>query len=205
MAISYYKDIYNVLCKKYPNRKIYVISDHHFYHSNIISYQRPEFSDVFEMNEYIINKHNSVVGKDDIVIFLGDFCFKKSAIKGFLDQMNGHKYLLLGNHDCEDLIKCYGSLGFEGIFTNPVKINNMYLSHYPLQKDELDTVNFELLVKEFNKSEGINFHGHVHTNEVGSYPFTNVCCEAQNYEPLLIGYTEGIIQSDDFTTCNKFF
>ena len=197
MSYSCYKDIYKILCERHPNRKIYVISDHHFYHSNIISYHRTEFDNIFEMHEHIINKHNSIVGSDDIVIFLGDFCFKKAAIKSFLEQMNGHKYLLLGNHDSNDLINCYGKLGFEGIFTNPVKINDAYLSHNPLQKDEMDNVNFQLLVKEFNKSNGFNYHGHIHTCESVNLPFINVCCEAQNYEPLLIGYTENLIQTDD--------
>lgn len=91
MVSSYYKDIYNLLCKRHPNRKIYVISDNHFYHSNIIKYQRTEFNDVIKMNEYIINQHNSIVNNDDIVIFLGDFSFKKSSIKNLLEQMKGHK------------------------------------------------------------------------------------------------------------------
>ncbi len=76
MEFSYYKDIYELLCKRHPNSNIFIISDHHFYHSNIIQYQRPEFNNVMEMNEYIINCHNSVVSSNDIVIFLGDFCLK---------------------------------------------------------------------------------------------------------------------------------
>lgn len=213
MVSSYYKDIYGLLCKRYPNRKIYVISDHHFYHVNIIKYQRSEFSNVMEMNDYIINSHNSVVGVDDIVIFLGDFCFKKAVIKDLLGRMNGHKYLLLGNHDEDNLIRCYGNLGFEGIFTNPVKINDNFLSHYPLKDDELEGINFKLLIKEFNKSNGINYHGHIHTTDIGAKPYANVCCEAQAYKPLLIGYTESptekgndplIINSSDFEDILKF-
>lgn len=197
MISSYYKDIYNILCKRHPNKKIYIISDHHFYHSNIIRYQRPEFSDVKEMNEYIISMHNRVVKEDDIVIFLGDFSFKKSFIKDLLAQMNGHKYLLLGNHDEENLTHCYGNLGFEGIFTNPIKINDKFLSHYPLRENECDGINFKALVKEFNSSNAINYHGHIHTRNIGENPFVNVCCEAQNYKPLLIGYTEKLVRTND--------
>lgn len=197
MEFSYYKDIYELLCKRHPNSGIYIISDHHFYHSNIIQYQRPEFDNVIEMNEHIINCHNSVVGNDDIVIFLGDFCFKKSSRKDLLKQMNGHKYLLLGNHDDEDLIRCYGNLGFEGILINAVKINNKFLSHYPLRPNEFDNLNFNLLIKEFNSSEGINYHGHLHTKNIGENPFVNVCCEAQDYKPLLIGYTKELEKTSD--------
>ena len=66
MLISFCQDIYPMLCKKFPNRKIYLISDHHFYHDKIIKYSR---------NQYIIDSHNEIVNEDDIVIFLGDFCF----------------------------------------------------------------------------------------------------------------------------------
>lgn len=197
MSISYYKDIYALLCKRHPNRKIFVISDHHFYHFNIIKYSREEFNNVWEMNEYIINKHNHVVGSDDIVIFLGDFSFKKSLIKEILDKMNGHKYLIVGNHDSKGLERCYGNLGFEQVFMQPVKIKNDFFSHFPLKQWEVDSLHLELLVQEFEKSSGINYHGHIHTTDVGMFPFVNVCCEAQNYEPLLIGYTEGLLKSAD--------
>lgn len=197
MAISYYKDIYEYLCRKHPNKKIYVISDHHFYHSNIINYERPEFSNVCEMNEHIINSHNSVVSVDDIVIFLGDFSFKKGVIKELLSRMNGHKYLLLGNHDNPKITNFYKEMGFEGIFTSPVKINDNFLSHYPLKNGMLNDTYFKLLVQEFKKSTGINYHGHEHTENPGELPYINVCCESRSYKPLFIGYTEGIIKTTD--------
>lgn len=205
MVFSYYKDIYRLLCKRHPNRKIYVISDHHFYHSNIIQYQRTEFDNVIEMNEYIINQHNSIVESDDIVIFLGDFSFKKSSIKELLEQMNGHKYLLLGNHDENDLTRCYGILGFEGIFTSSVKINDNFLSHYPLYEKQFDDTNFKLLAKEFNNSNGINYHGHIHTKEIGEKPYINVCCEAQGYKPLFIGDTKELLKEEELIINSKHF
>lgn len=198
MAISFYKDIYNLLSKKHPNRKIYIISDHHFFHSNIIQYERSEFNDIFEMNEHIVKEHNQVINSDDVVIFLGDFCFKSKEIKNFLSQMNGHKYLLLGNHDSIDLARRYGSLGLEGVFTTPVKIQDTYLSHQPLDKNASDDIHFKLLVKGFNANpNGYNYHGHIHTTEESIQPYHNVTCEALGYKPLLIGYTGGMLKSDD--------
>lgn len=212
MNISYYKDIYNLLSKRHPNKKIYVISDHHFYHNNIIKYQRQNFQSVIEMNEYIINKHNSFIQPDDIVLFLGDFSFKKSELKNLLTRMNGYKYLLLGNHDNESIINCYGDLGLEGIFTNPVKIKNKFLSHYPLRDNEVDDINFKLLIQEFQNSNGINFHGHLHNNNIESSSFVNVCCEVRNYKPLLIDCTQEtildskplIINSNEFEQILKY-
>lgn len=148
MFTSYCQDIYQMLSKKHPNKKIYIIGDQHLFHTNIINYTRKCFSNVLEMNEYIITSHNETVGKDDIVIFLGDFCFKNSYIKEALEKMNGYKYLILGNHDQETIIKNYHNLGFEGVFTSPVKIKDNYLSHEPLIDGERTDLHFNLVLQK---------------------------------------------------------
>lgn len=198
MLTSFCLDIYQMLCKKYPNRKIYVISDHHFYHRNIIDYTRDMFSDVLEMNEYIIKRHNETVGVDDIVIFLGDFSFKKGLIKELLEKMNGHKYLILGNHDCNDLVKNYSMLGFERVFNSPVKLKDDYLSHEPLIKGEVVDQHFDIVLNEFKKcSSGVNYHGHIHTGD-NSLPsvYKNVACEVIDYKPVMIGRTTKVAEND---------
>ena len=192
MAISYFKDIYNYLSNKYPGKKVYVISDQHFYHGNIINYIRPEFSSVEDMNEHIILKHNEVVRDDDIVIFLGDFCFKNSAISDILKRLKGHKFLLLGNHDGKIYKKRYDEMGFEDVFVYPVKFLDTYLSHYPLlgeKKDETQNAIYYLFEREFKKSDSINYYGHVHDSGVEYNNSVNVTVEHTVYEPKLIGYT----------------
>lgn len=196
MTTSLFTDIYPMLSKKYPNRNIYVIADHHFYHYNIINYTRNNFANVDEMNNYIVNRHNEIVGKDDIVLFLGDFCFKNNCIKEILEKLNGHKFLILGNHDQIELIKNYPVLGLEKVFLNPIKIQNNYFSHEPLIKDEREDIQFQLLVNEFLKcADGKNYHGHIHTKEeIDPNRYQNVTCEALDYKPLLIGKTRLIPQ-----------
>lgn len=190
MSKSICQDIYSILCQKHPNKKIYIIGDQHFYHNNIIEYTRENFHDVTEMNEYIINIHNQTVSKDDIIIFLGDFCFKKHFIKSILSQLNGHKYLILGNHDPKDIIKSYPTLGFEGVFITPVKIKESYLSHEPLQNNEKNELQTQLILNEFVHSpNAINYHGHIHEKENIASNYQNVTCEALDYKPKLIGYT----------------
>ena len=51
------------------------------------------------MNGGLIQNGNRVVGKDDLVFNLGDFAFASNARwKELLSQLNGHHYLILGNH-----------------------------------------------------------------------------------------------------------
>ena len=79
-------------------------SDTHFSHRKIVSEFEPErskkWSSIEEMNEGIIEAHNDLVKKNDDVWFLGDCSFgsEKIGIELFR-RMNGHKNLILGNHD----------------------------------------------------------------------------------------------------------
>jgi calcineurin-like phosphoesterase family protein len=81
---------------------IFVTSDLHFGHRNILKYQSKErpFDDVQEMNEVLIDKWNQVVKPNDEIWNLGDFAFmSKSKILQILPRLNGKKYHIFGNHD----------------------------------------------------------------------------------------------------------
>lgn len=82
--------------------EIFLTSDHHFGHKNILNYQpdtRP-FDSVEEMNEQLVQRHNEVVKPNDVVYMLGDFAFtSQEQIKEYLQRMNGRKYFIYGNHD----------------------------------------------------------------------------------------------------------
>lgn len=83
------------------------IADNHFYHANVIKYDNRPFKDVEEMNVYMISQWNKVVKPEDEVYHLGDFAFGSiEKQKAILDQLNGHKTLILGNHD-KKTAACY--------------------------------------------------------------------------------------------------
>lgn len=83
---------------EYPN--VWLTSDLHFGHGNIIKYCDRPYESVEEMNEDLVVKCNEKVGDDDLVINLGDVGFlKKDKIEFYLSRLKGHKMLLLGNHD----------------------------------------------------------------------------------------------------------
>ena len=195
--MAFCKDIYNMLSRKYPNHKIYLISDEHFFHQNIIEYSRSEFADVDQMNEHIINVHNEAVQPDDIVIFLGDFSFRNGKVSNLLARLNGHKYLIIGNHDKSTIVKTYPTLGFEGVFTMPVRLDNAYLSHEPLLPGQSSNPTFKLIETEFRKTIGAhNYHGHIHEETDFGDKYTNVTCEVLDYKPYFLGKTKGEFEQD---------
>lgn len=81
-------------------QKTFVTSDTHFGHANIIRYCSRPFSNVADMNEGMIERWNRVVGFDDHIYHLGDFAFlQPQEIDAILGRLNGHIFLVPGNHD----------------------------------------------------------------------------------------------------------
>jgi len=145
--------------------KIFIISDTHFHHENIIKYSSRPFKSVEEMDKEIIRRWNNKVGKEDIVIHLGDFALgSEKEAKELKDSLNGTIFLLKGNHDHKMLRKA-GFIIIKGTF----EIGNIIFSHNPLKKEDIP--------KGF-----INVHGHIHEKE--SLHGFNVSVEKMNYEPI---------------------
>jgi len=138
------------------------------------------------MNEYILENYNSMVGKDDICLHLGDLGAglkkRNNEFKDLLKKLNGRKILLKGNHDYFD-DDFYLDAGFEevGIF---LSINGYFLNHYPLDKPSNDYI-----YKEFLKSKAHTIiHGHTHKNIIynDNQKRINVCVELTDFKPILL-------------------
>ncbi len=214
--MEFFKDISDSLAKKYPDKKVYVISDHHFDHKNIINHTRSMFlssdidSSVTDMNNHIITNHNSVVSDDDIVLILGDYSFKTGIerLAELTSNLNGHKFLVLGNHDNLERPDTYLKAGFEDVFLSPIKFNGDYYSHYPLnsKEDRPDTLLYKYLSEEFQKNEsGINFHGHQHELVNNGNREKNTSCELLDYKPLLVGRTKSYLENNNLPYINEEF
>lgn len=75
-------------------------ADPHFGHANIIKYCQRPFASVEEMDRALTERWNAKIGSDDDVWILGDFTMRSGATAlNYLRQLNGHKHLILGNHD----------------------------------------------------------------------------------------------------------
>ena len=115
---------------------IYFSGCHHFQHANIIIHCGRNFINVGQMNRYMIDVHNEIVKPEDTVYMLGDFFWGRNSRSGnsvklesILKQMNGHKHLILGNHD-EFSPFAYVRAGFESVHTS-LMVEDFYLVHDP--------------------------------------------------------------------------
>ena len=114
-------------------RKFY-ISDLHFGHTNCLKFDNRPWFTIEEHDKALIENWNKVVSPGDIVYILGDmfWCRTQEAIR-ILDQLNGQKILIKGNHDrCHDtqFIKRFVKI------TDYLEVDdegrNIVLCHYPI-------------------------------------------------------------------------
>lgn len=117
------------------------------------------------MDETLVNNFNSVVKKEDITYFLGDFSFgKPERILELLNSLNGEIYLLKGNHDKNlDRVK------------NKLPNHVRYLGDYYELKVQDEKMDHEQLVvlchypfAIWNKKHFGSIHLHAHSH--GSLP-----------------------------------
>jgi calcineurin-like phosphoesterase family protein len=175
--------------EKKVNELIYVTSDTHFSHANIIKYCNRPFKNIDEMNYTLIQKWNEVVNEDDEVYHLGDFAFVqrkdnsisyKETLKRHLtyltNKLNGKIHLILGNHDSK--ISTMSSCGFESVQKGPLEMTyegiNCIFSHVPLDNVPVDYV---------------NIHGHIHNTFLPQYIkhyYINISTDITGFKPVLL-------------------
>lgn len=80
--------------------RIYMTSDEHYHHANILKYCSRPFETVEQMDQALIDEHNKVVKDCDTVYHLGDFTFQPiTKVVETLKQLNGSHMFIQGNHD----------------------------------------------------------------------------------------------------------
>lgn len=162
-------------------------SDPHFHHRNMAI--KRGFADETEMNEFIVQEWNKVVGKKDVTRILGDITMEKNNYE-ILNRLNGYKQVILGNHDrpqhIQTLLRYVDSVQSMKYIKDP-EYGKFILTHAPIHPCELEY------------RWPVNIHGHVHENhvktlvpgvmymeEVNDSRYWNVCAEVIDYKPKLI-------------------
>lgn len=156
---------------------IFFTSDTHFDHANFLNFKddqgrkiRP-FDTVEDMNETMIQRWNQVVGVMDKIYHLGDVTFRVNQLARIMSRLNGHKRLLVGNHDDPknyELTRWFDKVQLWRIF----KDENFVCTHIPILKEQ------------FRHKVQYNVHGHLHQNKVPDEQYINICVEQTDYIPV---------------------
>ena len=178
--------------------KIAFTSDTHFGHRLMIEKNLRPFTSIKEMDEYLIKKWNEVVTRNTFIYHLGDFSFASmDRTIEILKQLNGIKFLILGNHDDMMLdkkiagffrwIKTYEEIKiFDDIETEPLK-HKITLCHYP----------FEV----WNRSHygQWSLHGHSHgslkSNQLNNKKRLDIGVDCNNYAPFTYAQIKELMKS----------
>lgn len=167
---------------------IWFTSDTHYWHKNIVKYCNRPYPSVEEMNADLIRRYNHKVQPDDTVWHLGDFAFcgKDKGVE-ILEQLNGHKNLVVGNHD-------YSLVKKVATFFDEIVDYKMLKVHMNFQADDGEIVqyhqpivmcHFPILSWDLMRHGSWHLHGHCH----GTLPKTpalrlDVGVDCHNYYPI---------------------
>lgn len=162
---------------------IYYISDVHLGHENVLKFDKRPFADTEEMWQIMLERWNEKVKAEDDVYILGDVCYhSKYTPEFYLQQLNGKKHLIVGNHDRAVLdspsaIACFVSI--DPILWIKDRERDVVLCHFPMA--EWDGMR--------RKSWHVYGHIHCRRNEVYEFMITreralNAGCMINNYEPV---------------------
>ena len=215
---------------KKDRQKIWFVSDTHFGHVSILYFhplrreacgvtleelQSDKNSAIAKHDQWLINKWNSVVRKQDTVYFLGDFCLKnKEYTENILKQLKGKKFLIRGNHDkslngLENYFEWVGDIK-EAKFTN-----NQFKFIDPNETFCVEMCHFPMLTWNRRPHGTCMVHGHSHgnannVNELTGELRVDVGLDNQywdyNFVELeqLYNYYKNIIQSHGFSTFQDY-
>lgn len=171
-------------------KETWIVSDTHFSHARSLEFVNEktgekmrhwEAGKVEEMNEYMVEKWNSVVKPEDLVLHLGDVFFTSKGWE-ILHRLNGEKELVMGNHDEKDMTiytqffkRLHGSITIR----SKNRSHDLIMTHIPIH------------TSQFGRFFG-NVHGHIHRDLVklpDGTPdprYLNVCVEMIDYTPITL-------------------
>jgi calcineurin-like phosphoesterase family protein len=156
-------------------KRIWLISDTHFDHANIIRYCGRPFDSVEIMNRTMLDNWNNTVAPDNLVYFLGDMTFGRNHREAgyWLSRLNGRKIFVRGSHDWREEINGDNILKVVDIETIQVEGVSFLLIH-------------DAFSPAVNSWDGWIIHGHTHnhTPSLNNGRRINVSVEVIGYKPV---------------------
>ncbi len=175
---------------------IWMSSDTHFFHKNIINYSNRPFKSVDHMNWSIVQNFNAAVRPKDTLILTGDVSLGPiSESLPFISNLNGYKILVPGNHDrvfsgesdakrerfWPEYLKVFDEIWPEQTTT---KIGGHWvaMSHFPYQGDHTEN---DRWVEKRPVDNGLPLiHGHIHELRKIDGRMFNVGVDVNGYFPV---------------------
>ena len=153
--------------------QVYLISDLHFDHTNIIRYSKRPFPATGDMNNAMVKNWTNTVEYNDKVFFLGDMTYgrHRRPIDYWLQKLTGDILFIRGNHDTDIITKAKVIPTNYGI---RYKGREFLLAHDPYRPDGFD---------------GWLIHGDKHNTDLNLYPLVNQKRKTANISAELIDYT----------------
>lgn len=169
------KESYKDLTQEDPGN-VWVWSDLHFGHKNIIRFSDRPFANLEDMENQLVANFNECVGENDTSIWVGDVAFQADSISNeLLNKCNGYKILVIGNHD------------FNHKKLRKLDFDETHLVYFVDGQYPLGFTHFPI----YHMLEGvINIHGHQHVGPQHwsdrSDQHINVNCEFHGYKPVTL-------------------
>lgn len=165
--------------------RVFYTSDLHLGHENILwlGYGRP-FKSIQDHDDELICRWNEKVGPDDCVYVLGDFSYRSAvAVHQYLEQLEGHKHLVVGNHDSKWMKNERALAHFASVrdsLNATIDGRHLYLSHAPVKP---------------KPPHAVMVYGHIHADKPEeAWPYLsdlgerglalNASVDINNYEPV---------------------
>lgn len=150
---------------------IYFTADLHFGHANIIEYCNRPFYSVEDMDATLIENWNWAVTPLDTIYVVGDFTMKnKDFAAKILDQLNGYKVLIRGNHDRASVANLFFAALSKDLFIEDGG-QVLYLRHRP---DQIPITG----------KRSIFLHGHTHGTIPDSPTLIDVGVDSWDFKPV---------------------
>lgn len=170
--------------------KIFFTADTHFNHVNIIKYCNRPYKTVEDMNKSLIDNWNDVVGPNDIVYHLGDFCLGRiDEFDSYFNKLNGKIILIEGNHD-------------RNASRHKDRFYEYHVGYIEVNVDGWPIVLSHYAMKVWNNSHNGSFHLYGHSH--GTLPDDPLYCsmdvgvDCHNYKPIDINQIEQFMSKKSF-------
>ena len=208
--------------EKFKRKGIYFTADFHVGHANVITFDKRPFKDLDHMHRVLINNYNNTVSPESVCYFLGDMGLcKTDTLKKVLDELNGTKVLILGNHD-RNTYSMYEQ-GFDVVLNAGVFYigkHRISMSHCPLPGIKREDITGMKGAKDGDNWHGefkngmftsqdltvdFHLHGHIHSGphcekETRTDRQFDVGVAANGYKPVSISEVESWVNKRVLTS-----